>query len=102
MSTISLADRIALVEGGRVVAQGTHAELLAGEPRYQEVLAQTEEDARRRADERETARSVFEERDRRALGDAVDADVERNRDLDADLGELADLDPELSRHGGSR
>lgn len=102
VSTISLADRIALVEGGRVIAEGTHAELLAREPRYQEVLAQTEEDARRRADEREAARSIFEQQDRRALGEAIDADVERSRDLDAGLGELADLDADLAPHGGSR
>jgi ATP-binding cassette subfamily B protein len=43
LSTISLADRVVLVEDGRVVASGTHAELLAGEPRYREVIAQIEE-----------------------------------------------------------
>jgi len=40
LSTIALADRVVLVEGGRVVAQGTHAELLDHEPLYAEVLAQ--------------------------------------------------------------
>ena len=39
LSTISLADRVILLEGGRVAADGTHAELLATEPRYVEVLA---------------------------------------------------------------
>jgi ATP-binding cassette subfamily B protein len=39
LSTIALADRVALLEGGRVVAEGTHAHLLATEPRYAEVLA---------------------------------------------------------------
>ncbi|MDD9943884.1 MAG: ABC transporter ATP-binding protein [Myxococcales bacterium] len=39
-STIGLADRVALLEQGRVVATGTHAELLASEPRYRAVLAQ--------------------------------------------------------------
>ena len=42
LSTISLADRVALLEGGRVVAVGTHAELLATTPLYAEVLAQVE------------------------------------------------------------
>ena len=42
LSTISLADRVLLLEGGAVVADGTHAELLATEPRYAEVLAQTD------------------------------------------------------------
>ena len=43
LSTISLADRVVLLDGGRVVADGTHAELLATTPRYAEVLAQAEE-----------------------------------------------------------
>ncbi len=44
LSTISLADRVVLIEGGRVVAEGTHAELMAIEPRYVEVLARAEHD----------------------------------------------------------
>jgi ATP-binding cassette subfamily B protein len=43
LSTISLADRVILMEAGRVVAEGTHAELLATSPLYSEVLAQVEE-----------------------------------------------------------
>ncbi|MDA8047265.1 MAG: ABC transporter ATP-binding protein [Actinomycetota bacterium] len=43
LSTIGLADRVVLVEGGRVVADGTHAELLATTPLYAEVLAQAAE-----------------------------------------------------------
>jgi ATP-binding cassette subfamily B protein len=39
LSTIALADRVALLDGGRVVAEGTHVELLATEPRYAAVLA---------------------------------------------------------------
>jgi len=39
LSTISLADRVVLMEGGRVIADGTHASLLASEPRYAAVLA---------------------------------------------------------------
>ena len=39
LSTISLAERVVLVENGRIVADGTHLELLASEPRYAEVLA---------------------------------------------------------------
>jgi ATP-binding cassette subfamily B protein len=33
-STVLLADRVALLAGGRIVATGSHAELLATEPRY--------------------------------------------------------------------
>ena len=37
-STVLLADRVALLAGGRIVATGTHAELLATEPRYVELM----------------------------------------------------------------
>ena len=39
-ATIALADRVVLLDGGRVVAEGTHEELLASSERYREVLAQ--------------------------------------------------------------
>jgi ATP-binding cassette subfamily B protein len=38
-ATIALADRVAVLEGGRVVESGTHAELLARSPRYRHLLA---------------------------------------------------------------
>jgi ATP-binding cassette subfamily B protein len=55
LSTISLADRVVLMDGGAIVADGTHAELLASTPLYAEVLAQAEEldAARQGADEAE-------------------------------------------------
>ena len=39
LSTIALADRAVLMEGGRVVASGTHVGLMATEPRYAAILA---------------------------------------------------------------
>jgi ATP-binding cassette subfamily B protein len=44
-ATVALADRVALLDRGRVVAEGTHAELLASSARYREVLAADEEAA---------------------------------------------------------
>jgi len=38
-ATIALADRVVLLDGGRVVATGTHIELLNTSERYREVLA---------------------------------------------------------------
>jgi ATP-binding cassette, subfamily B, bacterial len=37
-STVLLADRVALLADGRIVATGSHAELLATEPRYAELM----------------------------------------------------------------
>ncbi len=42
-STLSLVDRVVFIDGGEVVATGTHAELLQTQPRYGEVLAREEE-----------------------------------------------------------
>jgi ATP-binding cassette, subfamily B, bacterial len=39
-ATIALADRVVLLDGGRVVAEGTHDDLLESSERYREVLAQ--------------------------------------------------------------
>jgi len=38
-ATIALADRVAVLEGGRIVDQGSHAELLARSARYRRLLA---------------------------------------------------------------
>lgn len=42
LSTISLASRVLLMDEGRIVADGTHAELMASCPLYVQVLAQAE------------------------------------------------------------
>jgi ATP-binding cassette subfamily B protein len=41
ISTIALASRVVLLDEGRVVASGSHEELLANVPLYSEILAQT-------------------------------------------------------------
>lgn len=43
LSTIALADRVIFMDEGRVVADGTHLELMKDEPRYAEVLAHFDE-----------------------------------------------------------
>jgi ATP-binding cassette subfamily B protein len=40
---VLLADRVALLADGRIVAVGTHRELLGTVPEYRELLAQTSE-----------------------------------------------------------
>ncbi|RZU34388.1 ABC transporter ATP-binding protein [Blastococcus saxobsidens] len=42
-STVLLADRVALLAGGRIAAVGTHSELLATVPAYRDLLAQGSE-----------------------------------------------------------
>lgn len=44
VSTIALASRVLLLDEGRIVASGTHEELLATTPLYAEVLAQSTDD----------------------------------------------------------
>ena len=38
-ATIALADRVVLLDGGRIVATGTHERLLTDNARYRQVLA---------------------------------------------------------------
>lgn len=51
LSTIGLADRVAYLEEGRIVAEGPHEQLLVREPRYAEMLAAAEAAAASVADE---------------------------------------------------
>jgi ATP-binding cassette subfamily B protein len=43
-STLALADRVALLEGGRVAEIGTHSELMRTSPRYHSLLAEQAEE----------------------------------------------------------
>jgi ATP-binding cassette subfamily B protein len=74
LSTINLADRVVLMERGRIVASGAHTELMRTEPRYAEVLAHLEEDEEELRARRE-----------KAGGNGHSAELpvnEMNRDLD--------------------
>ncbi len=42
-ATVALADRVVLLDEGRIVAQGSHSQLLATNERYREVLAAAEQ-----------------------------------------------------------
>jgi ATP-binding cassette, subfamily B, bacterial len=45
-STVALADRVALLEQGRIAAVGTHTELLAGNDHYRYVIASLDQEPR--------------------------------------------------------
>ena len=58
-STVTLADRVALLEAGRVTAVGTHSELLRTSDHYRHVISSLEvEEARTRAGQQEQDRQV--------------------------------------------
>ncbi len=48
-STLALVDRVLFLEDGRIIASGSHEELLATVPRYAEVLASADEHGSERA-----------------------------------------------------
>jgi ATP-binding cassette subfamily B protein len=43
-STVALADRVAVLQDGRVTAVGTHSDLLASDPHYRYIISSLEED----------------------------------------------------------
>jgi len=52
-STVNLADRVALLEGGRVTAVGTHSELIASNDHYRFVISSLEDEEKREQRESE-------------------------------------------------
>jgi ABC-type multidrug transport system ATPase subunit len=80
LSTISLADRVVLLDQHKVVADGTHTELLETTPLYAEILAQAgefEREADAEAAEEEDGQSGNEtapsETDGQPLRDLLDS-----------------------------
>ncbi len=45
LSTVALADRVAFMEMGRIVAEGTHEGLMSSEPRYKHIFDETKHNA---------------------------------------------------------
>ena len=70
LSTISLADRVVLLDEGRIVASGTHAELMETNALYNEVLAQVEADHAHDEDEEPAGRELAGGGDRFGRGRA--------------------------------
>jgi ATP-binding cassette subfamily B protein len=90
LSTISLADRVVLLDGGQIVADGTHAELLASTPLYSEVLAQ--------AAREETAEVVAAEgREDLGLESEFDGDVLEPEEVDLAPEVGPEVEPEVSK-----
>ena len=54
-STVMLADRVALLEDGRITAVGTHSELLASNAHYSFVISSLEDEVKREAQRSEEA-----------------------------------------------
>jgi ATP-binding cassette, subfamily B, bacterial len=50
-ATIALADRVVLIDGGRVIADGTHEGLLESSAEYREVLARAAVEKRAKVEE---------------------------------------------------
>ena len=60
-STVMLADRVALLQGGRITAVGRHSELLASNDHYRFVISSLEDEEKREATERIAQRQQEDE-----------------------------------------
>ena len=62
-STVMLADRVALLEGGRITAVGRHSELLASSDHYRFVISSLEDEEKREEQDREEPKRDDDQRD---------------------------------------
>jgi len=80
-STVLLADRVALLENGRIIAVGTHTELLDGVPSYRQILSA---DALPDAEAADNAADALP--DAEAADNAADADLDEDLDSEVQVG----------------
>jgi ATP-binding cassette subfamily B protein len=66
-STVMLADRVALLQGGKITAVGRHSELLATSDHYRFVISSLEDEEAREATERERQKNDSTEQDREGV-----------------------------------
>jgi ATP-binding cassette, subfamily B, bacterial len=108
-ATIALADRVVLIDDGRVAAQGTHQSLLGTSARYRQVLAAA---ALREAEAvapgspgdgrgHDEVGGVAADHGEAGNGDAGDGDAGDGDAGDGDAGEAASHDDRIA-HGGRR
>ena len=82
LSTIALADRVVVLDGGRIAAEGSHEHLLATSPLYRSILASAEDEALADRVEGEARR----EQAAREVAHAVSGSASRPTDDDAPGG----------------
>ena len=75
LSTINLADRVVLMERGRIIAAGSHTELMQTEPRYGEVLAHLEEDEQEIIERRQKAESNGKSNGKAVAPPAIESEI---------------------------
>ncbi len=97
-ATIALADRVVLLDGGQIVAEGTHDGLLASEPRYRDVLAAAAVAAAVRVDARSGNGDRHEDNGDRH-GDGRHRDAEHHGDRDGDFDTRPGTDSHRDQHG---